>query len=87
MIENNLVIIDRTLTDGYIRLRPRLKISIKVDRTFKFEIEKHYSDCDISNDLPEKILGKYELYIIIRRFNTPNKVGEEENASFITLFF
>jgi hypothetical protein len=48
-IENNTILFDRSLTDGYMRIEPGTVTSIKVDRTFMFELEKPYSTCDIPN--------------------------------------
>ena len=49
MVENNTIQYDRSLTDGYLRIEPGLTTSVKVDRTFMFELEKPYSTCDIPN--------------------------------------
>ena len=65
MIENNSYLVDRTLTDGYLRLNPGQYTSIKVDRTFSFEIEKPYSNCDIPNDNTEEFLGTSLFYNLI----------------------
>jgi len=54
-IENNTILFDRSLTDGYMRIEPGTATSVKVDRTFMFELEKPYSTCDIPN-------GQYSEY-------------------------
>ena len=49
MVDNNSILFDRSLTDGFLRVEPGSVTSVKVDRTFMFELPKPYSTCDIPN--------------------------------------
>ena len=43
------MLIDRSLNDGHLRIPPGYVTSVKVERTFKFEMTKPCSTCDIQN--------------------------------------
>jgi len=66
MIENNSIKLDRSLTDGYLRAPPGWLTSVKVDRTFMFELEKPYSTCDIPNGHDSQYF--YEISDLYRLF-------------------
>ena len=66
MVENNTILFDRSLTDGYLRVQPGLTTSVKIDRTFMFELEKPYSTCDIPNGHDSKYF--YEISDLYRLF-------------------